>query len=401
MSPRRALAPTKDPTPPDPSSMQCPRPLSHADQIVLGHGSGGRLTHDLVRRMFLAAFDNPALAQGDDAACLEIPAAGRLAVTTDGHIVSPLVFPGGDIGRLAICGTVNDLAVMGAVPRWIAASFILEEGLPMATLERVVASMQRAAEEAGVVIVAGDTKVAERGKADGLFIQTTGVGTIPAGREVSGRGARPGDAVLLSGTMGDHGMAVLAARGGLDLAIDVASDVAPLNSMVEAMFAGGSGVHAMRDPTRGGLATTLNEIARQSDAAIVIDEAAVPVRPAVASACEVLGFDPLYVANEGKLVAIVAPGSAERVLAAMRAHPLGREACRIGQVEAAPSVYGKPGTFVPSPFSTCSFDWSAPLPMMRSGSMISRTGAVSEASTVAPQARASSSDHDSTNGTVR
>jgi hydrogenase expression/formation protein HypE len=304
--------------------------------VVLGHGSGGRLTHDLVRRMFLTAFENPALAQGDDSACLDLPGTGRLAVTTDGHIVSPLFFPGGDIGRLAICGTVNDLAVMGAVPRWLAASFILEEGLPLSTLERVVASMRSAAEEAGVVIVAGDTKVAERGKADGIFIHTTGVGMIPSSREVSGRGARPDDVVLVSGTIGDHGLAVLAARGGLALAIDVVSDVAPLNGLVEVMFRAHSGIHVMRDPTRGGLATTLNEIARQSDVSMVIEEASIPVRPAVASACEVLGFDPLYVANEGKLVAIVAPEAAEVVLAAMHGHPQGRDARRIGEVEAAP-----------------------------------------------------------------
>ena len=314
--------------------MACPTPLVHRDQIVLGHGSGGRLTHDLVRRLFLSAFDNPALAQGDDSACLNLPTEGRLAVTTDGHIVSPLFFPGGDIGRLAVCGTVNDLAVMGAVPRWIAASFILEEGLEVATLERIVASMRAAAAEAGVSIVAGDTKVAERGKADGVFIHTTGVGTIPPGREVGGTRARPGDVLLLSGTIGDHGLAVLAARGGLAFEVDVVSDVAPLNGLVEAMFAAGSGLHTMRDPTRGGVATTLNEIARQSGVSMVIEETSLPVRPAVASACEVLGFDPLYVANEGKLVAIAAPESAADLLAAMRAHPLGREACQIGVVEA-------------------------------------------------------------------
>ena len=322
---------------PELTSLSCPAPLAHQDRIVLGHGSGGRLTHDLIRQVFLLAFDNPALARGDDAACLELPDGGRLAVTTDGHIVSPLFFPGGDIGRLAVCGSVNDLAVMGAVPQWLTASFILEEGLARETLDRIVASMRDAAEEAGVSIVAGDTKVAERGKADGGFIHTTGVGRIPAGREVGGAHARPGDAVLLSGPVGDHGMAVLAARGGLDFAIDAVSDVAPLNGLVEAMFAAAADLHVLRDPTRGGVATTLNEISRQSAVSILLDEESIPVRPAVAAACELLGFDPLYVANEGKLVAIVPPESAPDVLAAMRAHPLGQEACRIGVVQQGPA----------------------------------------------------------------
>ena len=322
---------------PDLTGLSCPAPLAHQDRIVLGHGSGGRLTHDLIRQVFLRAFDNPALARGDDAACLEWPDGRRLAVTTDGHIVSPLFFPGGDIGRLAVCGSVNDLAMMGAVPQWLTASFILEEGLARDTLDRIVASMRAAAEEAGVSIVAGDTKVAERGKADGVFIHTTGVGRIPAGREVGGAHARPGDAVLLSGPVGDHGMAVLAARGGLDFAIDAVSDVAPLNGLVEAMFAAAADLHVLRDPTRGGVATTLNEIARQSAVSILLDEESIPVRPAVAAACELLGFDPLYVANEGKLVAIVPPESAPEVLAAMRAHPLGQEACRIGVVQQGPA----------------------------------------------------------------
>ena len=335
--PRQASPPQPE-SPPNPSAVSCPIPLSHGEQIVLGHGSGGRLTHDLVRRVFLAAFDNPALAQGDDAACLDLPAGGRLAVTSDGHIVSPLFFPGGDIGRLAVCGTVNDLAVMGAVPRWLTASFILEEGLAVETLQRVVASMREAAAEAGVTIVAGDTKVVERGKADEIFIHTTGVGSVPPGREVGGARARPGDVLLLSGTIGDHGLAVLSARGGLALGVDVASDVAPLNGLVEAMFAARSDIHVMRDPTRGGLATTLNEISRQSGVSLSIDEDAIPVRPAVASACEVLGFDPLYVANEGKLVAIAPAEAAAELLAAMRAHRLGREARLIGRVEAGPEA---------------------------------------------------------------
>jgi hydrogenase expression/formation protein HypE len=312
-------------------------PLPHEDHIVLGHGSGGLLTHRLIRNLFLEAFDNPALRRGDDAAVLNVDGAGRLAVTTDAHIVSPLFFPGGDIGRLAVCGTVNDLAVLGAQPHWLTASFILEEGLALADLRRVVESMRQAAEEAGVQVVAGDTKVAERGKADGLFIQTTGVGTIPVGRDVGGALARPGDAVLISGPLGDHGLAVLAARGQLGFTIDVESDVAPLNGLVEALFASGAEIHVLRDPTRGGVATTLNEIAGQSAVSITLEETAVPVRPAVASACELLGFDPLYVANEGRLIAIVARASAEMALATLRRHPLGRGAQQIGEVGQGPA----------------------------------------------------------------
>jgi hydrogenase expression/formation protein HypE len=321
----------------NPAGLTCPLPLPHEDHILLGHGSGGLLTHRLIRDMFLEAFDNPALRRGDDAAVLALEKPGRLALTTDAHIVSPLFFPGGDIGRLAICGTVNDLAVLGAQPRWLTASFILEEGLPMADLRRVVDSMRRAADEAGVQVVAGDTKVAERGKADGLFIQTTGVGTIPEGRDVGGALAQPGDAVLVSGPLGDHGMAVLSARGQLGFTIDVESDVAPLNGLIEAVFASGAEIHVMRDPTRGGLATTLNEIARQSGVSITLEEASIPVRPAVASACELLGFDPLYVANEGRLIVIAAAGGAAAALKALRGHPLGAEAQPIGVVEPGPA----------------------------------------------------------------
>jgi len=265
------------------------------------------------------------------------PAGGRLAVTTDAHIVAPLFFPGGDIGRLAVSGTVNDLAVMGAQPLWLTASFILEEGLEMGVLRRIVDSMRRTAVEAGVQIIAGDTKVAERGKADGVFIQTTGVGTIPLGREIGGAQARPGDTVLVSGPVGDHGLAVLAARGQLGFAIDVESDVAPLNGLIEALFDAGVEIHVLRDPTRGGVATTLNEIAQQSGVSITLDEEAIPIRPAVASACELLGFDPLYVANEGRVVVIVAAESAGAALRALRTHPLGRGAQRIGLVEAGPA----------------------------------------------------------------
>lgn len=312
----------------------CPVPLPHQEQVVIGHGSGGRMTARLIESMFYPAFQNAALAQGDDAAVVDMPGDGRLAVSTDGHIVTPLFFPGGDIGSLAVCGTVNDLAMVGAVPQWLTASFILEEGLPMETLERAVASMKTSAAEAGVQIVAGDTKVAERGKVDGIYISTAGVGWVPAGRLIGGAQARPGDVVLVSGTLGDHGIAVLAARGQLAFDVEVASDIAPLNGLVEAMLAVSAEVHVLRDPTRGGLATTLNEIAIQSGVTIRLQEDALPVRAPVQAACEMLGFDPLYVANEGKLTAIVAPEDADAVLAAMRKTPYGADACQIGVVEA-------------------------------------------------------------------
>jgi hydrogenase expression/formation protein HypE len=315
----------------------CPLPLTHDHQIVIGHGSGGKMTHDLIARHFYPPLGNPALLQGDDAAVVDFPGQGRLALSTDSHIVAPAFFPGGDIGRLAVCGTVNDLAMMGARPLWLTAGFILEEGLPLDVLERVLASMQQAAAEAGVQVVAGDTKVVERGKGDGLFVNTSGVGWVPQGRAVGGANGRAGDVVLLSGPLGEHGIAVLAARGELALETQVVSDVAPLNGLVEAMFAASAEIHVLRDPTRGGLATTLNEIAGQSKVAIHLDERLIPVSPAVESACELLGFDPLYVANEGRLAALVAPEAAEAVLAAMQAHPLGASACRIGEVAEAPA----------------------------------------------------------------
>lgn len=314
----------------------CPRPLAHGDAVVLGHGSGGKMTRDLIAKAFYPPFENPALMRGDDAAVVPVAGEGRLAICTDSHLVSPLFFPGGDIGRLAVCGTVNDLAMVGARPSWLTAGFILEEGLPMLILEHVTASMKAAAEEAGVVIVAGDTKVAERGKADGIFISTAGAGWVPEGREVGGANARPGDVVLISGPIGDHGIAVLAARGELAFEVAIESDIAPLNGMVEAMFAACPGIRVLRDPTRGGLATALHEIALQSGVAIYVDEAAIPVRPSVAAACEILGFDPLYVANEGKLVAIVPAQEAEHVLEAMRATAYGAEACRIGEIGETP-----------------------------------------------------------------
>lgn len=312
----------------------CPLPLAHDQTIVLGHGSGGKLTHDLIAKRFYPPFENDILLQGDDAAVVPT-SEGRVAISTDSHIVSPLFFPGGDIGRLAVCGTVNDLAMLGAQPQWLTAGFILEEGLPMFLLENVLDSMQAAMEEAGVRVVAGDTKVVERGKADGLFINTAGVGMIPAGRRVSGAGARPGDAVIISGTLGAHGIAVLSARGELAFETEIVSDVAPLNGLVERLFARCPDIHVMRDPTRGGLATTLNEIAQQSSVQIRLDETAIPVEEAVDAACEMLGFDPLYIANEGKLVLILPEELAEGALQAMHAHPYGQGACRIGRVESA------------------------------------------------------------------
>jgi hydrogenase expression/formation protein HypE len=314
----------------------CPVPLPHQEQIVLGHGSGGKLGADLIAKTFLPAFNNPALAAGDDGAVVTLPA-GRLVLSVDSHVVAPLFFPGGDIGHLAVCGTVNDVAVMGAVPLYLTVGFILEEGLPLATLERVVASMKASAAEAGVQIVSGDTKVVQRGKADGLYITTTGVGVRPEGREIGGAQASAGDVVILSGSMGDHGIAVLGARGELGFETDIQSDTAPLNHLIAAMLAVSPNIHVLRDPTRGGVATTLNEIAHQSGTCIVLDEAKIPVRPAVAAVCEMLGFDPLYVANEGKVLAVVAREDAGAVLAAMRATKYGEEAVVIGEVQSAPA----------------------------------------------------------------
>ncbi len=313
----------------------CPLPLQHDEQIVMGHGSGGRMAHDLIRKVFLPAFDNPALAAGDDGAVLERPA-GRIVVSVDSHVVFPLFFPGGDIGHLAVCGTVNDVAVMGATPLYLTAGFILEEGLPLETLRRVVESMKRAADEAGVKIVSGDTKVVERGKCDGLYVSTTGVGILPEGREISGRRAQAGDLVILSGPMGDHGIAVLAARGELGFETDVESDCAPLNGLIADLLAASPNLHVLRDPTRGGVATTLNEIARQSGVCITLNEAALPVRPQVAAACEMLGFDPLYIANEGRVLAVLPRDEADAALKAMRAAKYGADAVVIGEVSAAP-----------------------------------------------------------------
>jgi hydrogenase expression/formation protein HypE len=314
--------------------LACPVPLPAKDKILLGHGSGGSLSADLMRQVFLPAFDNAILGKLNDQAILEVRGV-RLAFTTDSFVVKPLFFPGGDIGSLAVHGTVNDLAVGGAKPLFLSVAFIIEEGLPLETLKRVVASLDRAAAEAGVEVVTGDTKVVERGSGDELFINTSGIGLVPEGLNLSAERARPGDRVLLSGSIGEHGIAIIAQREGLEFESQVKSDSAPLHGLVAAMLAASpsrDSIRCMRDPTRGGLSSTLNEIAAQSRVGVLLEEQSISVREEVKGACELLGFDPLYVANEGKLVAIVEAGAAERILAAMRAHPLGREAQVIGTV---------------------------------------------------------------------
>jgi hydrogenase expression/formation protein HypE len=319
---------------PDLSNWSCPLPLAGYPTIVMGHGGGGKLGNELVEHLFLPAFRNPALENLGDAAVLDLPS-GRLAMSTDSFVVQPLFFPGGSIGELAVNGTVNDLAVSGAVPRFLSASFILEEGLPLAQLAAIVEAMAAAAATAGVQIVTGDTKVVERGHGDGCYINTAGIGLLRPGISVSPLHAMPGDAILVSGTIGDHGMAILSVREGLEFESQIRSDCAALNGLIAAVLdAVGASVHAMRDPTRGGLASTLNEIAAASGVGITIDEPSLPVRPQVQAACELLGFDPVYVANEGKAVFFVAPQAAEQVLAVLRGHPLGRDAALIGQVTA-------------------------------------------------------------------
>jgi hydrogenase expression/formation protein HypE len=312
------------------------RPLDFKHgRVDLNHGAGGRASAQLVDELFARAFDNDYLRQGNDGATLPAPPPGsRLVMATDGHVIAPLFFPGGDIGCLSVHGTLNDVAMLGATPMYLSASFILEEGFALADLRRIVESMAAAAREAGVPIVTGDTKVVERGKGDGVFISTTGVGWVPEGVRVSGDRARPGDEVLLSGCIGDHGVAVLSRRESLEFETTIESDTAALHTLVAALLQAlpPDALRTLRDPTRGGLATTLNEIARQSQVGMLISEAAIPMRPQVEAACELLGLDPLYVANEGKLIAIVAPEAAEMALATLRAHPLGADAQRIGVV---------------------------------------------------------------------
>ncbi len=315
------------------AELNCPVPLSQRDTILLGHGSGGKLSAELLRDIFLPAFQNPTLSRLNDQAIVGINGS-RIAVTTDSFVVNPLFFPGGDIGSLAVHGTVNDLAMGGAYPLFLTVAFIIEEGLAMDVLRRVVLSLQRASADAGVQVVAGDTKVVEKGKGDGLFINTTGIGLVPDGIGLSADRARPGDVVLLNGPIGDHGIAILAQREGLEFESTIKSDSAALHTLTSEMLKASNAIRCMRDPTRGGLSSALNEIAAQSQIGIQLEESAIVVREEVKGACEMLGLDPLYVANEGKLIAIVDPGVADDVLTAMRRHPLGREAAIIGKVTA-------------------------------------------------------------------
>lgn len=317
----------------------CPLPKSRYDHILLGHGSGGQLTADLIQRLFVPAFGNDVLAALEDQATLNLPVAGasgtyRIAFTTDSFVVRPLFFPGGDIGRLAVHGTVNDLAVGGARPLFLSAAFILEEGLPLTGLQRIVASMREASAEACVSLVAGDTKVVDRGKGDGLYITTSGIGLVPNGVALSIHNARPGDCILVSGTIGDHGIAIMSVREGLEFETVLESDTAPLTGLAQAILRASPGTRCMRDPTRGGLSSVLNELAAASGVGVRIDESAIPIRPEVRGACELLGLDPLYVANEGKLVAVVPHRDADCVLQAMRTHPLGKNTALIGEVRA-------------------------------------------------------------------
>jgi hydrogenase expression/formation protein HypE len=317
-------------------ALSCPVPRADYEHVLLGHGSGGRLTADLIRRLFVPGFGNGVLAALEDQATVSLPGYNgqRLAFTTDSFVVRPLFFPGGDIGRLAVHGTVNDLAVGGATPLYLSAAFILEEGLPLADLRRIVASMRAACAEAGVGLVTGDTKVVDRGKGDGVFITTAGVGVVPEGRTLSISASRPGDCILLSGTIGDHGIAIMSVREGLEFETVLESDTAPLAGLARVMLETCPRVRCMRDPTRGGLSSALNELAAASHVGVELDEAAIPIRPEVHAACELLGLDPLYVANEGKLIAIVPAEDMTPVLEAMRAHPLGRNAALVGKVVA-------------------------------------------------------------------
>ncbi|KTD68668.1 hydrogenase expression/formation protein HypE [Legionella steelei] len=299
--------------------------------INLTHGSGGRAMAQLIEQMFLKAFDNHWLREKNDQACFAV-STGRMVMTTDAHVISPLFFPGGDIGSLAIHGTINDIVMSGAKPLYLSASFILEEGFPLADLQKIVVSMTHAAKHANVSIITGDTKVVERGKGDGVFITTTGIGVLPSGIHVSGNRAKPGDSVIVSGHIGNHGVAIMAHRNNLQFQTTIQSDTASLHDLVSCMISAVPDIHCMRDPTRGGLATTLNELAQQSNVGFIIEESKIPIQTEVASACELLGLDALYVANEGKLVAICSPNDTERLLAVMHSHPLGMHAEIIGVV---------------------------------------------------------------------
>jgi hydrogenase expression/formation protein HypE len=320
-------------------SLSCPVPITNYEHILLGHGSGGKLTAELIQRLFVPGFGGETLAALEDQATLSLASGNgvkmpRIAFTTDSFVVRPLFFPGGDIGRLAVHGTVNDLAVGGAVPLFLSAAFILEEGLAMADLSRIVASMREACDEAGVALVTGDTKVVDRGKGDQMFITTSGIGLVPEGRQLSIRNPQPGDQVLVSGTIGDHGIAIMSVREGIEFETVLLSDTAALGDLVRVMLDACPRIRWMRDPTRGGLSSTLNELAEAAHVGVRLDQAAIPLRPEVHAACEMLGLDPLYVANEGKLVAVVPPEHAQRVLDVMHSHPLGRHAALIGEIVA-------------------------------------------------------------------
>lgn len=316
----------------------CPAPQSRYDQILLGHGSGGGLSAELLNRVFLPGFNNDVLASLEDQATVRINGSGngskgqRVAFTTDSFVVRPLFFPGGDIGKLAVHGTVNDLAVGGATPMFLSAAFILEEGLAIADLKRIVESMRSACAEAGVTLVTGDTKVVDRGKGDQVFITTAGIGTVPDNCNLSIRNARAGDVVLVSGPIGDHGIAIMSVREGIEFETVLESDSAPLNDLTRTMLGACPSIRCMRDPTRGGVSSTLNELADASHVGVRLTESAIPLRPEVKAACEMLGLDPLYVANEGKLIAVAPGDDAERLLAVMRGHPLGRHAAVIGKI---------------------------------------------------------------------
>ncbi len=299
--------------------------------VDMTHGSGGRAMAQLIEELFVRHLDNNLLRQGNDQAMFPVDA-GRMVMSTDGHVISPVFFPGGNIGSLSVHGTVNDVAMSGAKPLYLSAAFILEEGFPLADLERVVMGMAKAASAAGVPVVTGDTKVVEKGKGDGVFITTTGVGVVPEGVNISGNRAQAGDAILVSGTLGDHGVAIMSSRENLEFETSIESDSAALHTLVADMVNAVADIHCLRDPTRGGLATTLNELAHQSGVGMTLNEDAIPVNPAVTAACELLGLDPLYVANEGKLICVCDPGDADRLLQVMRVHPLGRDAARIGEV---------------------------------------------------------------------
>ena len=314
-------------------NFSCPAPISQYPNVLLAHGGGGRLTHQLIEQMFLSAYGNSLLNEQHDGAVFELPA-GRFAFTTDSYVIQPLFFPGGDIGALAVNGTVNDLAMCGAKPLYLSAGFIIEEGLPMDTLRRIVESMKRAAEAAEVQLVTGDTKVVNRGKGDGIFINTAGIGQVVARQPVSPVSVRPGDTIILSGDIGRHGIAVMAVREGLEFESTIESDCAPLNGIVLALLEAGIEIHCLRDLTRGGLASTLVEIAEAAKLHCEIDEISIPVREDVRGACEILGFDPLYVANEGRFAAFVPAREAERALTILRKHPLGTAAQVIGSVNA-------------------------------------------------------------------